>query len=607
MHDDQLIAERYRLIERIGSGGMGVVWRATDEETGDPVALKRALVSDEAGDRKVRREARLAADVRHPNVVGFLGVAEDGGELWLVLEYVPSRNLSELLKRDGPLPVRTVNEVGAQVAGALEAVHGLGIVHRDVTPGNVLITEEGRAKLTDFGISRSVSTDETVTESPVVGGTLAYLAPEVAAGDEPTTASDVFSLGATLYAAVEGAAPFDGDNPYAMLGKAAAGEFRAPANAAELTPVLAALMRTKPEARPDAAAARKMLEACLDGKKVVVPRPYRRRRLVLTAAVLVVVAGVVAGLVFGLPRRAAQNAAVTTTPPASASNPAPVSAAVGTDPHTADPCGLTDPAPLARFGKPELDPDYGNFNRCDVLVHLAGDHLLDVKVELDPPPVAGTPPDGRQTRVGGFDVVQGAADDESCRRILQLPDYYQLSITATDHDKDGVDLCAAADTAVTSAANVLDTQGMPRRGVAIAATSLATVDGCGMLDPATLAKVSKLDPLTTQPDFGSWGCRWESPGSEQSVQVVFDRGPSPNAAQDGKRVKIAGHDAFVLADDYADNTCQVKMVYRDYTDAHGDPAAEVVEVVLFGQPPSSKLCTPATKLAGVVAAKLPPA
>ncbi|MER6878600.1 serine/threonine-protein kinase, partial [Amycolatopsis sp. NPDC000673] len=264
MDADQLIAGRYRLLERVGSGGMGVVWRAHDDRLGREVALKQARLSDVVSGRTLRREARLAAGVLHPNVVTFFDVAADGDELWLVMEYVPSRSLAEILAAEGRLPARKVAEIGVQISAALGAVHAHGIVHRDVKPGNVLIASDGRAKLTDFGISRSVRTDETVTDSPLIGGTPDYLAPEVAQGHPPTAASDVFSLGATLFAAVEGKPPFSGGNEYATIRRVAEGSVPPPRHADGLAPTLELLMRLDPAERPTAVAAGELLAEGID-------------------------------------------------------------------------------------------------------------------------------------------------------------------------------------------------------------------------------------------------------------------------------------------------------------------------------------------------------
>ncbi|MDQ4010878.1 MAG: serine/threonine protein kinase [Actinomycetota bacterium] len=246
------------MLDRIGSGGMGVVWQARDERLQRLVAVKQLLLAPdlnpgETEEARLRalREARIAARLQHPNAIVVYDVAEHDGEPCLVMEYLPARSLAAVLNERCFLPVGEVASIGAQVASALAAAHAAQIVHRDVKPGNILITNGGTAKITDFGVSRAAG-DVTVTQTGMMAGTPAYLAPEVARGQVPTTASDVFSLGATLYAAVEGRAPFgEGNNQLALLHAVAAGEVPPPLHAGPLFAVLMSLLAKDPAARPD--------------------------------------------------------------------------------------------------------------------------------------------------------------------------------------------------------------------------------------------------------------------------------------------------------------------------------------------------------------------
>jgi serine/threonine protein kinase len=253
----QLVAGRYRLVESVGSGGMGVVWRAEDERLARTVAIKQLMVrpglSDsqtEGARRRAMREARIAARLQHRNAIALYDVAEHEGEPCLVMEFLRSRSLSAVLAEHGALPADQVAMIGTQVAEALAAAHAAGIVHRDVKPGNVLLDDEGTVKITDFGISRALD-DGTVTQTGMLAGTPAYLAPEIARGQQPDRASDVFSLGATLYHAIEGTPPFGTNgNPLAVLHAVASGEVSPPRNAGSLTPVLMSLLCPEPEDRP---------------------------------------------------------------------------------------------------------------------------------------------------------------------------------------------------------------------------------------------------------------------------------------------------------------------------------------------------------------------
>jgi serine/threonine protein kinase len=254
---EQLITGRYRLIEHLGSGGMGVVWRAYDERLHRTVAVKKLLMPSgltgpqaEEVARLATREGRIAARLHHPNSIMLYDVAEDGGQPYLIMEYLPSRSLSEVLAQRGALPPAEVASIGAQAAAALASAHAVGVVHRDVKPGNVLLGDDGTVKITDFGISRAVE-DVTATLTGFVLGTPAYLAPEVAKGQRATFASDVFSLGATLYTAVEGVPPFgSSENAMAQLHRVASEQPRPPAKAGPLAEVLLRLLHTDPNRRP---------------------------------------------------------------------------------------------------------------------------------------------------------------------------------------------------------------------------------------------------------------------------------------------------------------------------------------------------------------------
>lgn len=271
------------MLERIGSGGMGVVWQAMDERLQRLVAVKQLLLAPELNPRetdearaRALREARIAARLQHPNAIIVYDVAEHEGEPCIVMEYLPSRSLAAVLGERCSLPVPEVASIGRQIASALAAAHDAQIVHRDVKPGNILIAEDGTAKITDFGVSRAVG-DVTVTQTGMMAGTPAYLAPEVARGQLPTRASDVFSLGATLYAALEGRGPFgERDNPLALLHAVASGQVTPPKHAGPLTAVLMALLAADPATRPDMHHASLQLAATPTMRAVSQATPARR-------------------------------------------------------------------------------------------------------------------------------------------------------------------------------------------------------------------------------------------------------------------------------------------------------------------------------------------
>jgi tRNA A-37 threonylcarbamoyl transferase component Bud32 len=261
-----VVAGRYELLDRIGQGAMGTVWRARDQVLAREVAVKEVRLPDlmPARDRAILRErtlreARVSAKLSHPCVVTVHDVIEANGTPWIVMELVIARSLERVLAEDGPLPPRRAAETGMMLLGALASAHAAGIVHRDVKPGNVLLTRDGRAVLTDFGIA-AVDGDPALTQTGMVVGTPGFCAPERIRGAPASPASDLWSLGATLYAAVEGRGPFDGHgSPMAVLASIVHSDPPPARSAGPLRAVIDALMSKDPAQRPDAARARHLL------------------------------------------------------------------------------------------------------------------------------------------------------------------------------------------------------------------------------------------------------------------------------------------------------------------------------------------------------------
>ena len=248
-----MIAGRYTLEREIGRGGMGAVWLARDELLGRQVALKRVGFvpgGSEPDLDRAEREARLAARLNHPHVVAVFDLVVDGDDQWLVMEYVPGVNLAELVRREGPLSPDRAAALLQQAADALAAAHGAGIVHRDVKPSNILVGLDGQVKISDFGIARAQA-DASLTQTGLVTGSPAYLAPEVASGQLASQASDVWSLGATLFHALAGRPPYEvGENVLGALYRIVHEDPpRLGAQAGWLAPVLDATMTPAPEDR----------------------------------------------------------------------------------------------------------------------------------------------------------------------------------------------------------------------------------------------------------------------------------------------------------------------------------------------------------------------
>ncbi|MFG2299013.1 serine/threonine-protein kinase [Streptomyces sp. NPDC048603] len=255
-HDrGRLLAGRYRLAELLGQGGMGTVWRARDEQLGREVALKELRLPDDldATRRKawigrLDREARAAARLKHPGVITVHDrIAGDDGRPWIVMELVHGRSLDDLIKENGPLPPARVAMIGRQVLDALRAVHATGVTHRDIKPANVLL-EGDRVVLTDFGIA-AVEGEPGLTRSGALMGTPVYMSPEQVRGLPATAESDLWSLGATLFTAVEGNPPFSGSGSWAVFVAIATEEPATAVRAGELAPVLTGLLRKDPAQR----------------------------------------------------------------------------------------------------------------------------------------------------------------------------------------------------------------------------------------------------------------------------------------------------------------------------------------------------------------------
>ncbi|MEU7651975.1 protein kinase [Micromonospora taraxaci] len=261
----QLVADRYRLLSPLGQGGMGRVWKARDEVLHRDVAIKElvpppGLTDEERREMRERslREARAIARLNHANVVRIFDVLRTDGDPWIVMEYVASKSLQDTLAEDGPVSVARTVEIGLGVLGALSAAHKAGVMHRDVKPGNVLLGEDGRVVLTDFGLA-TIPGDPNVTRTGMVLGSPAYISPERARDGTAGPEADLWSLGATLYAAVEGKSPYARPSAIGTLAALATEPIPPPKNAGPLKAVLNGLLRKDPNERITAEVAERLL------------------------------------------------------------------------------------------------------------------------------------------------------------------------------------------------------------------------------------------------------------------------------------------------------------------------------------------------------------
>ncbi|MFG2251961.1 serine/threonine-protein kinase [Streptomyces mirabilis] len=275
-----LLAGRYRLVESIGSGGMGRVWRAHDEVLHRAVAVKEltaALYVTES-DRAVllartHAEARAAARINHSAVVTVHDVLDHDNRPWIVMELVEGNSLADEVKEKGRVEPTEAARIGLWVLRALRAAHSAGVLHRDVKPGNVLLSSDRRVLLTDFGIAQ-VEGDTTITRTGEIVGSVDYLAPERVRGHDPGPSADLWALGATLYTAVEGRSPFRRTSPLTTMQAVVDEEPAPPQHAGPLGPVITALLNKDPSVRPGAEEAEQMLAEAVEGRRPSAAQAY---------------------------------------------------------------------------------------------------------------------------------------------------------------------------------------------------------------------------------------------------------------------------------------------------------------------------------------------
>ncbi|MFW6721167.1 serine/threonine-protein kinase [Streptomyces sp. MAR4 CNY-716] len=275
----RLVAGRYRLGEVLGRGGMGTVWRATDEVLGRAVAVKELRLPTSVDEDEKRRlitrtlrEAKAIARIRNTGAVTVYDVVDEDDRPWIVMELIEGRSLSDVTRDDGPLTPRRAAEVGLAVLDVLRSAHREGILHRDVKPSNVLISDDGRVVLTDFGIAQ-VEGDPSITTTGMLVGAPSYISPERARGQKPGPASDLWSLGGLLYAAVEGHPPYDLGSAIATLTAVMTKPIDPPKNAGPLEDSIYGLLRKDPDERLDDAGARALLRAVVDAPEDVPGEP----------------------------------------------------------------------------------------------------------------------------------------------------------------------------------------------------------------------------------------------------------------------------------------------------------------------------------------------
>ncbi|GAA3226219.1 serine/threonine-protein kinase [Nonomuraea helvata] len=359
---NRLIAARYQLVRELGRGGMGVVWEGQDTLLNRQVAIKEVLLPDglSPGEQerqllRTAREARTAAKLNHPSVVAIYDVVEEGGRPWIVMELLRHPTVEEVVLTSGALPVREAADLGRQVLSALRTAHEAGILHRDVKPANILLADDGRAVLMDFGIAQ-VEGDPSLTKTGMVTGSPSFLAPERVRAENAGPPSDLWSLGATLYACMVGRSPFERGDPMSTLNALLSEEPDYRRIPPAMHPVLKGLLQKEPEQRVNAEEADRLLAAILatrpayDDRDVPERKPGggRGRTLLAAAAAAVVVlaGGTVAYFKLASPAEGAPRA---TAQPAAATSPLTPTAA-----QTPEPSATPTPTPTVTRAVPVI-------------------------------------------------------------------------------------------------------------------------------------------------------------------------------------------------------------------------------------------------------------
>jgi eukaryotic-like serine/threonine-protein kinase len=446
----EAIAGRYELIELIGKGGMSSVYKAHDRLLDRQVAIKVLhphFTADEEYVERFRREARSVAQLSHPNIVTVIDRGEDEGRQYIVFEYVEGENLKQLLERTGPMPVRETLVLGLQMARALSFAHGRGLIHRDVKPQNVLLNPDGQAKMTDFGIARSVDV-QGVTITGTVLGTSEYIAPEQARGQQVDAQTDVYSLGVVLYELLTGGVPYDGDN-FVTVALRHVNEpvpsvlERRPEIPPRIALAVERAMAKSPDERYESMGElAEELETCLDeldpgseGATMITRRPVEQRRrerprrqrrrfgvLWPIAAVLGILA-VAALAAFGA---MALRDGDSNDPEAASNQPIPITGIAAYDPEPGDNAEHDDEAGLATDGEFETfwrtESYRSGLNKPGVGV------VLDAGREVEPRTMTvTTDTPGFTAEIRAGDSPQGPFEPVSQSRTIQSRHRYSLS------------------------------------------------------------------------------------------------------------------------------------------------------------------------------------
>jgi serine/threonine protein kinase len=666
MVDDQWLGAElagYRIEALIGRGGAGVVYRATHLRLHRQAAVKLLdanLAADAEYRRRFEREARLAAALEHPHIVPIYDAGYAEGVLYLAMRYIDGPDLATVIAKDGPMDAHRVCTLLAGVAEALDAAHHSGLVHRDVKPGNVLLTtpdqpaEREHAYLCDFGIARHSATS-TMTSTGQFLGTLQYAAPEQIQGRPVDGRTDQYALACMVYRCLTGRKPYPADDPAAVM---FAHISAAPPRPSEHNPavppavddvIARALAKSPADRFPDCSTFLSTLATAPDATAPAPPRPAppsapptvirpaiepetelvspapspaagpnrRVQRALLLLGLPLVSLLVLAAMVWGRP---SDGAVQTTPPPGPPSAPAmtippPTSTAATVpigDPRLIDVCTFLDPAQFTGFGRVTDGPAIVvRFNRCGLAITLTTGGGAEVKVsvvELRTPPVAA-----RAEQPGGLRIARPAPTQSGCTRTILLSDQAAVSITAQMLNGGSADPCALADLATEHAVRVLTERGVPHLpSPGGDANSLQRLEACALLDDQSLRRVPALNPARRHVGFANWNCQWgddplsdgfQPPAVDLMLQWVY-----PLNLEGEQRIRVANRDVYVgpRTDDRGRSACYAWIVHRDEPFSTGKPAHEIVMIAIYAATPGTEQCGLAQDFASAVISKLPP-
>lgn len=602
-----VLFNRYRLLREIGRGGMGVVWLARDERLQRDVAIKHvatrgatAAQAEKTRQRALREAQSIARLRRHPHVIAIHGVEEDESGVWLVLEYVPSQSLQQRIDEAGPLGVAETARIGAQIADALDATHAAGIQHRDVKPSNVLLGHDGNAWLTDFGISH-LTEYPSVTATGAIAGTFAFLAPEIAAGGEVSAKADIFSLGATLYTAVEGRPPFGtSNNPFQLLDRVRSGFADRPSRAGALEPLLRNVMVPDPARRPDAATVRGHLIA-ITGSNGISSRPAgadpaaarpprtpwhrgwrwftaRRRRPLTAACTAVVVATTLTTALWPFsddepPRD--ETGYPTGRPPL----PTTAKDFTLTDTVTdVDSCALADARWLRQFGSVSVMRGQYLANCTAAIRRHDTTSYLTFRLYTNPGTLTHK---GKSHQVGSMTLLENVAyhSDATCEDAITLADE-TTAFVSTSAPASTKWLCEAVHTASRAAAVGLADGQIPSDHGAIMRYPLARQRACDAVHPSVLRRIPKL-PAEPSLSNDGWGCSWGSvpDRGDSYVLVEFHLAvEQPLSTKYGETLAtVGGKRLYYSAADA--NSCEGYLVHS--TSPGGERRAQLVDIYVW--------------------------